>query len=198
MASIRGYTCKKEPFPFVGGYKMKKFLIHTGLVITFIIIYFLQSIFFSEFTIAGIMPNLFIILMLYIGLYMGRTEGIIYGIIFGIFLDLWIGKTLGLTSIALALIGVISGILDKTFSKDSRLIVLLMGVVCTIIYEVALYIMQYMVLSINIEILQFIQILLIEVFYNVIIISILYPLMKVTGYEIENEIKGDKILTRYF
>lgn len=177
---------------------MKKFLIHTGLVITFIIIYFLQSIFFSEFTIAGIMPNLFIILMLYIGLYMGRTEGIIYGIIFGIFLDLWIGKTLGLTSIALALIGVISGILDKTFSKDSRLIVLLMGVVCTIIYEVALYIMQYMVLSINIEILQFIQILLIEVFYNVIIISILYPLMKVTGYEIENEIKGDKILTRYF
>ena len=177
---------------------MKKFLIHTGLVITFIIIYFLQSIFFSEFTIAGIMPNLFIILMLYIGLYMGRTEGIIYGIIFGIFLDLWIGKTLGLTSIALALIGVISGILDKTFSKDSRLIVLLMGVVCTIIYEVALYIMQYMVLSINIEILQFIQILLIEVFYNVIIISILYPLMKVTGYEIENEIKGDRILTRYF
>ena len=177
---------------------MKKFLIHTGLVITFIIIYLLQSIFFSEFTIAGIMPNLFIILMLYIGLYMGRTEGIIYGIIFGIFLDLWIGKTLGLTSIALALIGVISGILDKTFSKDSRLIVLLMGALCTIIYEVALYIMQYMVLSINIEILQFIQILLIEVFYNVIIISILYPLMKFTGYEIENEIKGDKILTRYF
>ena len=147
---------------------MKKFLIHTGLVITFVIIYLLQSIFFSEFTIAGIMPNIFIILMLYIGLYMGRTEGIIYGIIFGIFLDLWIGKTLGLTSIALALIGV------------------------------ALYIMQYMVLSINIEILQFIQILLIEVFYNVIIISILYPLMKFTGYEIENEIKGDKILTRYF
>ena len=177
---------------------MKKFLIHTGLVITFIIIYLLQSIFFSEFTIAGIMPNLFIILMLYIGLYMGRTEGIIYGIIFGIFLDLWIGKTLGLTSIALALIGVISGILDKTFSKDSRLIVLLMGALCTIIYEVALYIMQYMVLSINIEILQFIQILLIELFYNVIIISILYPLMKFTGYEIENEIKGDKILTRYF
>jgi len=177
---------------------MKKILIHIGLIITFIIIYLLQSIFFSGFTIAGIMPNLFIILMLYIGLYMGRTQGIIYGIIFGIFIDLWIGKTLGLTSIALALIGVISGLLDKTFSKDSRLIVLLMGVLCTIIYEVALYIMQYMMLSINVEILQFIQILLIEAIYNVIIIIILYPLMKFTGYEIENEIKGDKILTRYF
>ena len=120
------------------------------------------------------------------------------GIIFGIFIDIWIGKTLGITSIALALIGVISGILDKTFSKDSRLIVLIMGIVCTIIYECALYLMQYMAMSINVEILQFIKILFIEAIYNVIIIIILYPLMKVTGYEIENEIKGDKILTRYF
>lgn len=177
---------------------MKKVLIHIGLIVTFIIIYLLQAIFFSEFTIAGIMPNIFIMLMLFIGLYMGRANGIIYGIIFGIFIDLWIGKTLGLTSIALALVGLISGILDKTFSKDSRLIVLIMGIVCTIIYEVVLYFMQYFAFDINVEILQFIKILLIEVIYNVIIIIILYPLMKVTGYEIENEIKGDKILTRYF
>ena len=177
---------------------MKKILIHISLIITFIIIYLLQSIFFSGFTIAGIMPNIFVILMLYIGLYMGRTIGITYGIIFGIFIDLWIGKTLGLTSIALATIGVISGILDKTFSKDSRLIVILMGSLCTIIYEILLYFMQYMLFGINLEILLFIKTLLIEVIYNIIIIIILYPLMKFTGYEIENEIKGDKILTRYF
>jgi len=95
-------------------------------------------------------------------------------------------------------VGLISGILDKTFSKDSRIIVLLMGILCTITYEVVLYFMQFMLLKINVEILQFIKILLIEVIYNMIIIIILYPLMKFTGYEIENEIKGDKILTRYF
>lgn len=98
----------------------------------------------------------------------------------------------------MALIGVISGILDKTFSKDSRLIVLIMSILCTIIYEIAVYIMQYIVVGINLEILQFIKTLLIEVIYNIIIIIILYPLMKMTGYEIENEIKGDRILTRYF
>lgn len=96
------------------------------------------------------------------------------------------------------MIGVISGIFDKTFSKDSRLIVLLMGILCTIIYEVALYFMQYITISINVEILQFIRTLAIEVIYNIFIIIILYPLMKMTGYEVENEIKGDKILTRYF
>ena len=65
---------------------MKKFLIHVGLILTFIVIYLIQTIFFTHFTIAGIMPNVFIILMLYIGLYMGRTMGVIYGIIYGIFI----------------------------------------------------------------------------------------------------------------
>lgn len=177
---------------------MKKIFIHISLIITFVVIYFLQTIFFSHFTIAGIMPNVFVILMLYIGLYMGRTMGVIYGITYGIFLDIWIGKSLGLTSIALALIGLISGMFDKTLSKDNRMTVLLMGIVCTIIYEIILYFLQYMAFKTNVEILTFAKILLVEVVYNMLLIIILYPLMNKTGYEIEDEIKGNRILTKYF
>ena len=177
---------------------MRKILIHVLLIITFIIIYLLQTIFFSHFTIAGIMPNMFVILMLFIGLYMGRTMGIIYGISFGIFIDIWIGKSMGFTSVALAIVGLLSGVLDKTLSKDSRITVLLMGIISTIVYEVILYFLQYMFLGINVEVLSFIKILLIEVVYNMLIVIILYPLIKNVGYEIENEVKGDRILTRYF
>jgi len=144
------------------------------------------------------MPNVFIILMLYIGLYMGRTMGVIYGIIYGILIDIWVGKSLGLTSVALALVGILGGLFDKTLSKDSRLTVLLMGAICTIIYEIVLYFFNYMFFKINIEIYSFLKILFIETIYNVLLIIIVYPLMKATGYEIENEIKGDRILTRYF
>ena len=177
---------------------MKKILIHISLIVVFVVIYLLQTIFFSHFTIAGIMPNIFIILMLYIGLYMGRTIGIIYGITYGIFLDMWVGKSIGLTSIALAIIGLISGMFDKTLSKDNRMTVLLMGIVCTVIYETVLYLLQYMAFAINIEIVSFIKILLIEVVYNMLLIIILYPILDKTGYEIEEEIKGNRILTKYF
>lgn len=177
---------------------MKKILIHSLLIIVFIIIYFFQAIFFSHFTIAGVMPNLFIILMLYIGLYMGRSFGIIYGIIYGIFIDIWVGKNIGLTSVCLALIGLVSGMFDKTFSKDSRITVLIMSTVCTILYEVALYFIRNVIYGINIEMFNFFKILFVEVIYNVILVIILYPMMRITGYEVENEIKGDKILTRYF
>ena len=53
---------------------------------------------------------------------MGRANGITYGIIFGIFIDLWIGKNIGIFSIMLGTIGCLGGYLDKSFSKDSRMI----------------------------------------------------------------------------
>ena len=177
---------------------MKKVLIHFSLVLVFILIYLLQVIFFNHFTIAGIMPNLFIIFILFIGLYMGRCIGIIYGILFGIFIDIWIGKQIGITSVALAIIGLLGGMFDKSFSKDSRITIILMGTLCTVLYEVIIYIMHYIIFNINIELIEFTKILLIEVIYNILLIILIYPLMKSTGYEIEDIFKGDKILTRYF
>lgn len=177
---------------------MKKFIINISLIIVFIIIYLLQTTFFTSFTIAEIKPNLFIILMLYIGLYMGRSYGIIYGIIYGIFIDIWIGRNIGITSICLAFIGFLGGVFDKNFSKDSRITILLMGMICTVLYEVSLYILRNIIIGIDADVVEFLRILLIEVIYNMLLLIILYPIMKFTGYEIENEIKGDKILTRYF
>lgn len=177
---------------------MKKFLIHLSLILAFIFIYLLQSIFFTNFTIAGIKPNLFVILMLFIGLYTGRSMGIIYGIIYGVLIDLWIGKNIGITSVCLALVGIVGGIFDKNFSKDSRIIIIFIGALSTVLYETAVYILQIILFNINVEVLSFIKILLIETIYNILILVILYPLIRNSGYEIESEIKVDKILTRYF
>lgn len=73
---------------------MKKVLTIIVIFITFIFIYFLQTNFFSWFTIAGVKPNLFIILALFIGLFMNDTYGIVIGSILGVLLDLFIGKAI--------------------------------------------------------------------------------------------------------
>lgn len=177
---------------------MKKTLIYISLIFVFIFIYLLQSLFFVNFTIAGVQPNIIVILVLFIGLFMGRSRGIIYGIIYGILMDLWIGKNIGITSICLAIVGVIGGAFDKNFSKDSRIVILLIGAFCTLIYEVLLYIFQIIFFDVSAEIFPFLKILVIEIIYNILIITIIYPIMKNVGYEVESEIKGDKILTRYF
>ena len=96
---------------------MKKTLTIIILCLVYIIIYLLQINFFSWFTIAGIKPNLFIILVLFIGLYAGKRYGSILGIIFGLGLDLLGSNIIGQTAVILGIIGFSGGYLDKVFSK---------------------------------------------------------------------------------
>ena len=177
---------------------MKKTLINVFLIITAIIIYYLQSNFFMWFNIAGVKPNLFVVLALFIGLFANRTMGIAYGVGIGALIDILIGKTIGIYSISLGTVGFLAAVFDKNFSKDSRMTIIFMVAGSTIIFEIINYLLNYMILGINAEILNFIIILAIEVIYNIILTIILYSLIQKFGYYIENEYKGNKILTRYF
>lgn len=177
---------------------MKKVVVIISLILVFFLIYFLQSNFFTWFNISGIMPNLYIILILFIGLFLKRKIGLILGIIFGLFLDITVGKTIGVAAIMLGLIGIISEILSKNFSKDSRFIITIMVIINTIIYEIATYIFLIIRTNATIEIIYFIKILLIEILFNTLITIIIYPIIKKAGYYVENLFDDKMILTRYF
>lgn len=177
---------------------MKKFIINILLIITFIIIYLLHSNLFTWFKIAGVMPNLFVIFVLFIGLYAHKFMGVTYGIIFGLVLDLFIGKKVGITAIMLGIVGIIGMLFDKNFSKENRITLIVMVMASTIIFEVGEYILSYFINQTEIEILPFVEIVLIEAVYNALLTIILYPLIQKAGNKIETEYKGNKILTRYF
>lgn len=177
---------------------MKKALSIILLILAFFITYFIQSNFFTWFTIAGIGPNLFVILVLFIGLFAGKKMGLILGIIFGFYIDVIIGRQIGISGIMLGIIGLIGEYLDKSFSKESRVTIMLMIAGSTIVYEIGCYVFNIITLGMSIEILSFIKILLIEVLYNIIIVIIIYPLIQKVGHALEEVFKSRNILTRYF
>ena len=168
---------------------MKKLVINIVLILVALIIYYLQSNFFTWFNIAGVMPNLFVVFVLFVGLFASRTVGTIYGVAIGLFLDLLLGLQVGINAVTLGLIGFLAGVFDKNFSKDSRMTIMIMVLGSTFLAEALNYLLNYMFLSINVEIVNFIIILVIEIIYNLILTIILYPLMQKTGYYIENEYK---------
>ena len=129
---------------------MKKILINLALIVIGFIIYFLQSNFFSWFTIAGIKPNLFVIYVLFIGLFGSRSMGIVYGSIIGIFLDLIFKEKIGANLFGLALIGIIATLFDKNFSKDSRITIMFMVFGSTVIFEIVSYFINYILCAWNI------------------------------------------------
>lgn len=177
---------------------MRKFAIIVSLIITFFIIYFLQTNIFSFFTIAGVSPNLFVIFILFIGLYATQFWGISLGVIFGLILDLIFGKTIGISAVMLCVIGYLGSYFDKNFSKESRLTIIFMVIGSTIIYEFGSYLLNSLILEFDRELLYFTKILVIEIFYNVLLTIILYPLIQKIGYVIDRNFKHNNIMTRYF
>ena len=177
---------------------MKKALSILCLILTFFIIYFLQANFFTWFNIATIMPNVYVILVLFIGLFVKRKIGLACGIGFGLYLDIVLGKTIGTSALALGIVGLLGEILSKNFSKDSRFIVCLMVIGTTAVYETIVYLLTMLRTEGTIEILAFLRILLIEMFFNGLITIIIYPLIKKAGYYVENLFDDKFILTRYF
>lgn len=177
---------------------MKKTVTTIIMIITFLIVYFLQANLFSWFNLAGIKPNLFVVSVLIIGLFAGESRGVMLGILFGISLDLFIGKSIGISGIMLGIVGFLGGFLDKNFSKDSRFTMIIMIIISTCLYEIGSYLFNYFINNATIGIWLFIKTLVIENIFNVFVTIILYPLIVKLGYKLEKTFKENKILTRYF
>lgn len=97
---------------------MKKVVSIIIIFLTFIFLYFLQANFFIWFNIAGVKPNLFIILALFIGIFIDKAYGISVGIALGLCLDLFIGKVMGINAIVLGGAGLLRrSIYQKLFKR---------------------------------------------------------------------------------
>lgn len=177
---------------------MKRTLVIIVFFIISLFAYFLQSNFFNWYNIEGIQPNLFIILILTIGLYLGEKYGFSLGIILGLLLDLFIGKRIGLNAIMLGIAGLIGGILDRSFSKESRITFMIMTIAVTVLCEVINFTLQIILLGAEPVFMQCMKIIMIESIYNAILIIILYPLIQKMGNKTEEIFREKKSLMKYY
>lgn len=178
---------------------MKKVIDIFLIIIIFLIIYFLQVNFFTWFNIGGIMPNIFVIFIMLIGLFLKKDFAFFFGIIFGVLLDIFSGSRIGINTIALSIIGLASGILEKSFSKDNRITVMAMTSVLTFGFELIIYILNIVFLEIsNIQLIDFIKIVVVEMIYNDILVIMLYQLFCKFGNKLEQDFIGNKSFLNFF
>lgn len=178
---------------------MRKIIDIFIIVLIFFVLYFLQANFFSWFNISGIMPNLFIIFIMIIGLYMKKNYGLIFGIVFGALLDFFIEAKIGMSLIPLVIIGLISDCLDKHFSKENKITLIIIAFLLTLIFEILTYILKIVLTGIaTIELLNFIKIIIIEALFNAILIIILYPLICRFGKKLEEDFTGNKSFLNFY
>ena len=90
------------------------------------------------------------------------------------------------------------GYLDKKFSKESKMTLILISTIVTALYEFVWHIYNMIAYSVELNIWTFLYVLAIELLYNAILIIIFYPLIQKGGMYAENEFENKSVLPRYF
>lgn len=157
---------------------MKRLLKIIIYVFVFFIIYFLELYIFDNFKIAGIKPNIFLIMIIILSLYNKPQKSFIISLIVGLTIDVLNSKSIGLTAISFGILGYIISSIEKMFSIESKLSLIIFIFIGTFSSEIINYFLQVFVYRTNLEIMPAIKIITIESIYNVLLIMIFYPLCR--------------------
>ena len=122
------------------GYKMKRVLY---CVFSILITYILQVTVFSYFEIAGIRPNLLLMITCITGFIMGGKMGLAEGFFSGLLIDLMAGGTVGFTALIYMYAGALNGFFYKDYVKEELFLPMALVAVSTFMNFFILYFISY-------------------------------------------------------
>ena len=112
------------------------------ITILFFISLVLQSTLFSHLTVAGVKPNLVLVLVVFYALFHGPKEGALAGLIGGLMQDMMFGQYIGLNALAGLVVGYLIGLLERKIYKESLFIPTVILFLSTFLHETILYILR--------------------------------------------------------
>ena len=98
----------------------------------------------------------------------------------------------------LGISGLIGGSLTRSFSRDSKMTVIIIVIGLTFFSETIGYLVKIAVLRAQFEGLSFLKIVSIEMLYNAMLVIIIYPIFRRSGQLLADAFADKNILTRYF
>ncbi|MCR4807871.1 MAG: rod shape-determining protein MreD [Lachnospiraceae bacterium] len=146
------------------------------IVITIMIIigYLLQTTLFKAITLAGIVPNILLILTSAFGFMRGKNEGMYIGFVSGLLIDIFFGKIIGFYALVYMFIGYVNGFFRRIFyPEDIKLPMILIGL-SDLLYCFLCYILLFLLRGKMHLSYYFVHIMLPEIVYTVLVTLIIY------------------------
>ncbi|HJC38649.1 MAG TPA: rod shape-determining protein MreD [Candidatus Mediterraneibacter faecigallinarum] len=166
--------------------KIKRFFITAVIIIA---AYLLQCTVFSSLELAGIKPNLLIIITASFGFMRGSREGMLVGFVSGLLADIQFGDMIGFYALIYLLVGFINGLFQRLyFDEDIKLPLFLISI-SEFLYGIIVYFLTYLLRSDFNFLLYLNKIILPELIYTIVITLGLYPLILFINHKLEAEEK---------
>lgn len=164
---------------------MKRLIIY---IIEIILCFLIQSAMYHYISLANIMPNLLLILVVSTGHMRGRTPGMMIGLFCGLLVDLMYGSyVVGLYALLYLVIGYLAGMTNRFYSKDDFTLPIGIIAFCNFLYGFFYYIFEFLLRG-RLDILYYLRrIILPEIIYTVAVSVFLYKLLHMINSRLERK-----------
>ena len=170
---------------------MKAMKIRRGVVTAVIILaaYLLQCTLFSSLEIAGIKPNLLLIVTASFGFMRGVREGMIVGLFCGLLIDIQSGDMIGFYALIYLVAGYINGLFEEMYFDEDIKLPLFLIAASDLLYGVCIYFLSFLLRS-DFQFLYYLnRIIIPEAIYTIVITLAAYPLLLFINHKLEAEEK---------
>lgn len=142
-----------------------------------LIIYLLQTTVFRSLELAGVVPNLILVVVVSYAYLRGRKNGLIIGFFCGLMLDLQYGSVIGLYAFIMMTIGFLVGFCKKFYFRDRLHLPILLILGSDFIYGLYYYICEFLLRGKLDFIYYFVHRILPEIIYTTLIGILLFLLL---------------------
>ena len=149
-------------------------------IVTFLIIllsYLLWTTTFQSLQLAFVSPNLMLILVVCYAYMRGRTSGLLIGFFCGLITDLNYGSIIGLYAFGLMTIGFLCGYCQKVYFTDNSILPCVLVGISDFLYGLYYYVTDFLVRGRLEFSFYFLNVILPEMVYTVLITFVLFRLL---------------------
>ena len=150
-----------------------------------IICFLLQCTVFNNLSFGGIIPNLMIIVTASYGFMRGRKSGLLVGFFSGLLMDIFFSSILGFYALIYMYIGYLNGIFRKMFYPEDIKLPIALIVSSDFIYNMVIYILSFLLKGRFQFSYYFLNIIIPEMVYTIIVTCVLYPLLLLVESRLE-------------
>ena len=158
-------------------------------VVLIVLCYVLQVSVFSYFKMAGIIPNIMLILVVSFSLMRGQTEGMLLGFFAGLVVDIMGGQDLVLYALIFTCMGYGNGFFNQIFYANNILLPLAMILGNSIAYNFVMYVCGFLLRNRTDFLFYLIHVMLPEVVYTFFVALFLYNLFLYINNKLEDYTK---------
>lgn len=161
---------------------MRKVIISAVFVVA---CFLLQSTVFRALSFGGIIPNLMLIVTASYGLIRGKKSGLLVGFFSGLLIDIFFGSLLGFYALLYMYIGYANGVFRKIFYPEDIKLPIIFILTSDLAYGLICYILLFLLNGRFNFLYYFLNIILPEMVYTIVITCGLYPLLLFTERRLE-------------